>query len=140
MLHRPLSPRRRAGAAASGRSSSGSATAPSARLIEQHLRLVLQRGHLIGDLLQLMRAVQHVLDEVRPVEHGPLRVGGGSRRCEHDHDGACRNGDTQRTASHWTISALGLSMSAAQASPLRRSQAAANPACPCSPSSAAMAA
>ncbi len=50
-----------------------------ARLVDQPLRLVLQRGDLVVDLLQRARGGQHILAEVRRVEHGDARAGGRGR-------------------------------------------------------------
>ena len=43
-----------------------------ARLVDQHLRLILQRGDLVVDLLQLARRGQDILRVVVGVEHDRL--------------------------------------------------------------------
>ena len=40
-----------------------------AALVDEHLRLILQAGDLVGDLLQRPRGGQHVLRMVRRIEH-----------------------------------------------------------------------
>ena len=44
------------------------------RLIDQHLRLVLQAGDLVLDLLQRARRRQQILAVVRGIEHKHLRA------------------------------------------------------------------
>ena len=46
-----------------------------ARLVDQHLRLVLERGDLVVDLLQRARGREHVLRVVAGIEDDPPRVG-----------------------------------------------------------------
>ena len=43
------------------------------RLVDQHLRLILQRGDLVVDLLQRTSGGQHVLRVVVGIEHDDLR-------------------------------------------------------------------
>ena len=43
-----------------------------ARLVDQHLRLILQRGDLVVDLLQLARRGQDILRVVVGIEHDGL--------------------------------------------------------------------
>ena len=56
------------------------------RLVDQHLRLVLQRRDLVVDLLQLARRRQHVLRVVVGIEHDQLRRGGTRLRSDGKRD------------------------------------------------------
>ena len=51
-------------------------------LVDQHLRLVLQRGDLVVDLLQLTRGREHVLRIVVGIEHDQLGRGGRNCTCD----------------------------------------------------------
>jgi hypothetical protein len=120
-------------------------------LVEKHLRLVLQAGDLVVDLLQGASGLEGVLDVVRRVIDEHLPAGRG--RCERQRD---QGSADQRCAAeamkrHGVISkedrtgscgrsCLGTSKSAAQSSPLWRSQAAAKASRPCSASIVAIAA
>ena len=55
-----------------------------ASLIDQHLRFVLERGDLVGDLLQRVRGGDDVLRVIRRIEHQELR---GRRSSEGDGEG-----------------------------------------------------
>src|SRR5450756_1263784 len=102
------------------------------RLIDQHLRLILQRGDLVIDLLQRTSGGENILRVVIWIEHHDLR----RRRwcCEAD----CKRGDTHRRETtdndHGFSPSAGETgmMSAAQARPLCFSHAATKPSRPCS--------
>src|SRR5262245_29473158 len=106
------------------------------RLIEQHLRLVLQAGDLVVDLLERAGSLQHVLSVIRGVIDDHLRADW--RRDGDDWDASdCDQRHLAGPAkAHCVISRAGVvvscgftgslaSKSAAQSRPLRRSQAAA---------------
>ena len=58
------------------------------RLVQKHLRLVLQAGNLVVDLLQRAGSLQDVLSVVRGVIDHHLRADGGrEREDEHDRTG-----------------------------------------------------
>src|SRR5258708_36894849 len=105
------------------------------RLIEQHLRLVLQRRKLVIDLLQRIGRRHQVLAVVRWIEHSDLRQGRGNQN-EREGDGS--NGRNRAYMRHvdGSVTRVGR-RSAAQAASLRRSQAAAKPSRPGSATSSA---
>jgi hypothetical protein len=122
------------------------------RLIEQHLGLVLQARDLVSDLFEGAGRLQDILGVVRGVvdDHlGQARRTGKAER--DDRDSAQSQRSKHVTLGHRLTSILAVSAfsgplgsaarrSAAQSSPLRRSQAEANPAGPCSFRISAMAA
>jgi hypothetical protein len=53
-------------------------------LVDQHLRLILQRGDLVVDLLKLTRGRQNVLRIVVGIEHDQLGGCWRSGTCDHN--------------------------------------------------------
>src|SRR5665213_351250 len=109
------------------------------RLVDQHLRLILQRGDLIVDLLQRASGRKYVLRIIVWIEHHDLRRRW--RCCEAD----CKRGDTHRRETTDNVHDFSPSagetgmMSAAQARPRCFSHAATKPSRPCSPRISAIA-
>src|SRR5262249_62329402 len=106
------------------------------RLIEQHLRLVLQAGNLVVDLLQRAGGLQHVLGIVGWVINDHLRADWRREGYNCDADGGDQPHLAGPAKAHCAVSRAGVagscgftgsraSKSAAQSRPLRCSQAAA---------------
>src|SRR5262249_24010477 len=106
------------------------------RLIEQHLRLVLQAGNLVVDLLQRAGGLQHVLGVIRGVIDGHLRADWRREGYNCDADGGDQPHLPGPAKAHCAVCRAGVvvscgftgsraSKSAAQSRPLRCSQAAA---------------
>ena len=60
------------------------------RLIDQHLRLILQRRDLVVDLLQRASGPEHVLRIIVRIEHDDLRQRWRRREADGERDGADR--------------------------------------------------
>jgi P-type conjugative transfer protein TrbJ len=103
-----------------------------ARLVDQHLRLVLERGDLVVDLVQRAGGGEDVLRVVPRVEDRPLRLGGRDRDGERQaEEGRAEKHGAERAADHGVESSGGSGRSsAAQSRPRRSSQARAKPARP----------
>ena len=100
-------------------------------LVNQHLRLILQRRDLIIDLLQRAGGCQHVLRIIVRVEHNDLRRRRRWHEADSECDQTCRGETTDRGHDFSPSAGRSGMISAAQARPRCFSQALTKPARPC---------
>ena len=73
------------------------------RLIDQHLRLILQRRDLVIDLLQRASGRQHVLRIVVRIEHDDLRQRWRCCEADRERDGARRREATDSVHDYFSL-------------------------------------